>query len=197
MRGPGEDRESKRSLRARLLAARRLVPADQRAREAKALVRALRGLAEGPVCAYVPVGAEPGSLALLDALGAEGHRVLLPVVTGPRALDWADYLGAGALVPGPHGLREPGGPRLGPAAIGLAATILVPALAVDRRGVRLGRGGGHYDRSLPLAGPAAARLAVVRDDEVVDLLPEEAHDVPMTGALTPSGLVRFGGPSGT
>jgi 5-formyltetrahydrofolate cyclo-ligase len=70
---------------------------------------------------------------------------------------------------------------------------LVPALAVDRAGVRLGRGAGFYDRALPLADPAARLIAVVRDDELVDALPAEPHDVPMTHALTPSsGLVTLG-----
>ena len=71
--------------------------------------------------------------------------------------------------------------------------ILVPALAVDRTGVRLGRGAGFYDRSLPLADPAARLVAVVRDDELVDHLPAEPHDVRMTHALTPrDGLVALG-----
>jgi len=70
--------------------------------------------------------------------------------------------------------------------------VLVPALAVDRRGVRLGRGGGFYDRSLPLCAPGARLVAVVRDEEVVDELPAEPHDVPMTHALTPgAGLIAL------
>ena len=74
-----------------------------------------------------------------------------------------------------------------------AAVVFVPALAVDRAGTRLGRGAGFYDRTLPLAGPAARLVAVVRDDELVDELPAEPHDVPMTHALTPrGGLVELG-----
>ncbi len=71
--------------------------------------------------------------------------------------------------------------------------IIVPALAVDRSGVRLGRGAGFYDRSLPLRNPLARLVAVVRDAELVDELPGEPHDVRMTDALTPgSGLVPLG-----
>jgi 5-formyltetrahydrofolate cyclo-ligase len=74
-----------------------------------------------------------------------------------------------------------------------AQVVLVPALAVDRRGVRLGRGGGFYDRSLMLCGPGARLVAVVRDSEVLDEVPGEAHDVPMTHALTPgAGLLALG-----
>jgi 5-formyltetrahydrofolate cyclo-ligase len=71
--------------------------------------------------------------------------------------------------------------------------VLVPALAVDHAGVRLGRGAGFYDRTLPLTHPSARLVAVVRDDELVDEIPAEAHDVPMTHALTPRrGLVQLG-----
>jgi 5-formyltetrahydrofolate cyclo-ligase len=63
---------------------------------------------------------------------------------------------------------------------------------VDRNGIRLGRGAGFYDRTLVLTDPAARLVAVVRDDEVVDKLPAEPHDVRMTHALTPSrGLVAL------
>nr|BFF01248.1 hypothetical protein GCM10020241_29230 [Streptoalloteichus tenebrarius] len=87
-------------------------------------------------------------------------------------------------------MLEPTGPRLGPEAVGEAEVLFVPALAVDSRGVRLGRGGGYYDRSLPLARPGALLVAVVRDSEFVDELPAEPHDVRVGAVLTPTrGLV--------
>lgn len=144
------------------------------------------------VCAYVPFGSEPGSPALLDAVTATGAQVLLPVVPAtPGPLDWAVY--AGQLVDGRFtGTREPPGERLGPAAIGKASTILVPAMAVDHSGVRLGRGAGYYDRSLPLASPDAVVVGVVRDAEFVRQLPAEDHDVLLGAVLTPGrGLVRL------
>ncbi|HKR52384.1 MAG TPA: 5-formyltetrahydrofolate cyclo-ligase, partial [Pseudonocardiaceae bacterium] len=64
--------------------------------------------------------------------------------------------------------------------------VLVPALAVDRHGARLGRGGGYYDRTLPLAAPSTPLVAIVRDDEVLTSLPVQPHDVPVTAALTPN-----------
>ncbi|WP_019731575.1 5-formyltetrahydrofolate cyclo-ligase, partial [Mycobacterium avium] len=73
------------------------------------------------------------------------------------------------------------------------ALVLVPALAVDRRGVRLGRGRGFYDRSLGDRDPRARLVALVRDAELLDELPAEPHDVPMTHALTPQrGWVTLG-----
>ncbi|HEX4705250.1 MAG TPA: 5-formyltetrahydrofolate cyclo-ligase [Pseudonocardiaceae bacterium] len=190
MHDPGEDRYSKRQWRARLLAARRLVPSAQRVSEAQALAVAVTSIPGDPVCCYLPVGTEPGSVALVDALANQGRRVLLPVVVGAAALDWAEYAGVDSLVAGPLGLLEPGGPRLGVGAIGRAGVVLVPALAVDRRGTRLGRGGGHYDRSLPLVSVGTPLIAVVRDAELVDVLPAEPHDVRMTAVLTPIGGYR-------
>ncbi len=142
------------------------------------------------VCAYVPVGAEPGSLAMVDRLRELCARVLLPVTrTGddgrPLPLLWGEYV-PGALVVR-HASACSSRPSRGWRSDGRgpASVVLVPALAVDRRGVRLGRGGGFYDRSLSLCRPDARLIAVVRDDEIVEELPSEAHDVRMTHALTP------------
>jgi 5-formyltetrahydrofolate cyclo-ligase len=185
--------------RAMVLDVRRSLPAPTWEREAGLLadgVVAACALASVPsgatVCAYVPLRTEPGSTAMLDVLRAGGRRVLIPIVPdGPGALGWAPYLGPGSLVAGSLGILRPTGADLGPSAIDEAALVLVPALAVDRRGVRLGRGGGWYDRSLILARAGTALLAVVRDEEVVDALPREPHDVPVTGVLTPTAGPRL------
>jgi 5-formyltetrahydrofolate cyclo-ligase len=63
---------------------------------------------------------------------------------------------------------------------------VVPALAVDHRGARLGRGGGYYDRALSHARPDATLVAVLFDDELVDHLPAEPHDRPVDAVVTPS-----------
>ncbi|MBU9766555.1 5-formyltetrahydrofolate cyclo-ligase [Mycobacterium sp. TNTM28] len=186
---------TKTEWRAGVLRARRAVPADLRDREAQAICRWLPGLVRGgqTVCAYVPVGSEPGSSALLDALAELGVRVLLPVARTDEdgrglPLQWGRYE-PGTLVAAEFGLREPPPPWLPAGRIAEAEVVLVPALAVDRRGTRLGRGAGFYDRSLILAAPDARLVAVVRDDELVDELPTDPHDVPMTHALTPLGGV--------
>jgi 5-formyltetrahydrofolate cyclo-ligase len=194
VQGSGNELSSKTEWRAWLSAERASTSPEQRAEEALQLAESASTLPGSVVCGYVPFGAEPGSLALLDALRARGSRVLLPViapVAGP--LDWAEYTGPETLVPGRlRGILEPSGDRLGVAAVGGADLVLLPALAVDHGGVRLGRGAGHYDRSLVFASPATELVAVVRDSEFVDQLPVQPHDVPMTGALTPGqGLVRL------
>lgn len=189
---------AKAALRARFLAARKAVPHPVRTREADAVRTALLNWVRGQantVCAYVPVGTEPGSARLLDELYAAGVRVLLPVAISAGSdraalpLRWARYV-PGELAKADFGLLEPTGDRLPAEALSEAQVVIVPALAVDRRGARLGRGAGFYDRSLPLRGADAALIAIVRDDEFVDELPAEPHDVPMTHVLTPSGGVR-------
>lgn len=194
MQGPGNELSSKAEWRARIVAERASVPADRRAEEALALAEAVAGLDGETVCAYLPFGTEPGSVSMLDALLARGSRVLLPVIPPePGPLEWAEYRGPSGLVAGRlRGVSEPDGPRLGMSAIGSAELVLVPALAVDRLGGRLGRGAGFYDRTLVLAASSAARIAVVRDSELVAELPVEAHDIRMTGVVTPArGLTRL------
>lgn len=188
----------KAALRDQLLAARRSVSDEIRTAEARALTDHVASMAsrDSTVCAYVPVGAEPGSIQMLDALLQQAGRVLLPVarISGddtPQVLQWGEYR-PGQLVTARFGLLEPAEPWLPPAALAEASLVLVPALAVDRRGVRLGRGRGFYDRSLAHRDAHSRLVAVVRDDEVLDELPREPHDVRMTHALTPQrGLIAL------
>jgi 5-formyltetrahydrofolate cyclo-ligase len=190
---------TKTELRAEILLARRTLAPQLHDAEADALCGHLPAFIGGgqTVCAYVPIRSEPGSAELVDSLLRRGVRVLLPVVRHDAAglrepLQWGEYR-PGGLVQTPFGLREPAEPWLPADAIATATVVLVPALAADRAGVRLGRGAGFYDRSLPLAAPTARLVAVVRDDELVDRLPAEPHDVRMTHALTPNGgLVALG-----
>lgn len=189
------DTPGKQDWRSRVLAERASVSRAQRDSEAARLASHVVGLvtAGSTVCAYFPVGREPGSPAMLDALRGHGAHVLLPIARDPGPLSWATYNGPDDLVRAPYGLREPSGPAQPPEAIGTAAVVLLPALAVDRRGVRLGRGAGFYDRTLDLAAADARLVAVVRDSEVVDELPEDPHDRRVDWALTPGhGPVRLG-----
>jgi len=184
----------KRELRSAILRRRRALPPEQRLADAEALARWAPELVSpgDVVCAYVPIGTEPGSPAMLDALIAAGARVLLPVTHPDAPLSWGWYR-PGHLTEASYGLLEPATPHLPPDAIRQAGVILVPALGVDRAGVRLGRGAGFYDRSLSLATPDALLAAVVYDDDLLPALPAEPHDIAMTHALTPrAGLVKLG-----
>jgi 5-formyltetrahydrofolate cyclo-ligase len=185
---PGGPVPAKAALRRRLLARRRALGAEEGRAAADAvagaLVRALAGV--GTLAAFVPDPTEPGHGRLPAALAGLGARVLLPVVPPVgRELDWA--VDTGRLAPGRFGLLEPVGPRLGAAALGDADVVVVPALAVDSAGTRLGRGGGYYDASLGHARPDAVLVALLFDGERVDELPAEPHDRPVTAVVTPSG----------
>ena len=179
--------EAKALARRRVTVARgRRSPAertDAGTRLADLAVPAWRGLEV--IAAHAAVGTEPPTRALLDGLRDAGVRVLLPVVDGDR-LDWAPYDGWARLESGPFGLLQPAGGRLGPTVVARTDLVVVPALAVDDSGHRLGRGGGYYDRALD--GLAVPGVAVVFDDERVDEVPTEQHDVPVDGVLSPSGL---------
>ncbi|MFF5286707.1 5-formyltetrahydrofolate cyclo-ligase [Streptomyces sp. NPDC012756] len=190
----------KTMLRSRLLAARAALPPESLVESAESLARQgmeLSELAEAAtVAAYVSVGREPGTRALLDALHARGVRVLLPVLLPDNDLDWAAYEGPEALAKAGRGLLEPTGPRLGPEAVCAADAVLLPGLAVDGRGMRLGRGGGSYDRvlaRLARAGVDPALVVLLYADEVVARVPEEPHDHPVHAVVTPRGVTRFSG----
>ncbi|MGY2003451.1 5-formyltetrahydrofolate cyclo-ligase [Blastococcus sp. SYSU DS1024] len=178
---------AKDELREGLLARRRARPMAERAAAADAvaaaLLQGLRGV--GTLAAFVPDPSEPGAGRLPEAYTQLGARVLLPVVPPEgRTLDWGEY--TGELERGRFGLHHPVGPRLGATAIAAVDAVVVPALAVDRRGIRLGRGGGYYDRALVHVRPDAVLVTVVFDDERVDELPHELHDRPVRAVVTPS-----------
>lgn len=187
---PGE--RTKYAWRSHILAERALVGAAEHAREAAELATAIGPLAgaDDVVCAYVPMRGEPGDLRMLDALCVRNATVLLPVTGEPGPLSWARYEGPDSLRKARFGLLEPTTATLPPATVATAATVLVPALAVDLRGVRLGRGAGYYDRTLGAVGDGTRLIAVVRDNELVDRLPEEPHDRRMGWAVTPGGGLR-------
>jgi 5-formyltetrahydrofolate cyclo-ligase len=179
---------AKSALRERHLARREHRSLAEREAAAAAVVQALlRGLSRvRAFAAHVPEETEPGHGRIPAAFTQLGARVLLPVVP-PSGSELAWAVDTGRLTPGRHGVLEPMGPRLGPTAIGTADVVVLPALGVDRRGVRLGRGGGYYDRALLHVRPDAVLVAVVFDDEFVDELPVEPHDRRVTAVVTPSG----------
>ncbi|TKJ19285.1 5-formyltetrahydrofolate cyclo-ligase [Blastococcus sp. CCUG 61487] len=179
---------AKRALRARYLAVRRSRPPAEREAAAAAVTAALvEGLAGvRTLAAHVPDELEPGHGRLRDGLGRLGARVLLPVVP-PEGGELAWAVDVGRLAPGRFGLLEPVGPRLAPGELATAEAVVVPALAVSRGGVRLGRGAGYYDRALRHTRPGTTLVAVLFDDELVDALPGEPHDHRVTAVVTPSG----------
>ena len=193
---PSEDvADAKSTLRRRLLAGRRARPLPELVASGEAI--AAHALAWDPVrrahtvAAYVSVGSEPGTGLLLEGLRSAGHRVLVPVVLPDLDLDWAEFTGPDSLASARLGLLEPTGPLLGVDAVLDADVLLLPGLAASPGGARLGRGGGCYDRVL---GRAVGRPTAVllHDDEVGLDVPTEAHDRPVTHAITPTGVRALG-----
>jgi 5-formyltetrahydrofolate cyclo-ligase len=186
-------------MRSMILAARRAMPVAERTAADAALAAGAVSLAQGLaiVTAYAPMPGEPGGPELLEALASVVPTVLLPVLRPDRDLDWAAYAGAGSLAApssllGPSGsLREPTGPRLGPSAVSGADLVFVPAVAVSASGLRLGRGGGSYDRALARVRPGTAVVALLYEGELLAEVPAEPHDERVTTVLTPSGVVAL------
>jgi 5-formyltetrahydrofolate cyclo-ligase len=146
----------------------------------------------GTVAAYFSAGTEPPSRGLVYALWKRGSYVLLPVLGPDNDLDWASYEGPDSLVPGRRGLLEPSEPRRGPGAVARADVVIVPALAADRSGRRLGRGGGSYDRALARVSGNVLTVALLYEDELLDSLPAEIHDQPIAAVVRPrSGITRL------
>ncbi len=198
----GNDKPDKRLLRKGFLSVRARFTEDDVRESAQLLARHALELPEmaraRTVAAYVSVAGEPATGTLLDALRARGVRVLLPVLRADNDLDWGVYGGAQELAavgrPGRLTLREPRGEHLGPDAVLAADVVLLPGLAVDAQGMRLGRGGGSYDRVLARltdAGADPALVVLLYDTEVVEQLPREAHDRPVHAVVTPSRVRRF------
>jgi 5-formyltetrahydrofolate cyclo-ligase len=135
-----------------------------------------------PVAIYRSLPSEPPTEALAEGLHARGVPVLVPLLLQDKDLDWCRLLPDGST-----------GPALGLEAIAEAALVVTPALAVDASGLRLGQGGGSYDRALRRRRTGAPVVAVVGDDELVPgPLPGEVHDVRVDAVVTPGrGLVRL------
>lgn len=190
---------SKAAWRERLRAARREVVARQGEagrrlqgeRLAQVMLAWMRSYAvtrgrEGPagltVTAYEQLRTEPPLDAFVAAARSQGLRVLVPITLGlqDRLLDWRDS-------------ADPQQRPLGRQVLAEVDVAWLPGLAVDRRGVRLGKGGGYYDTALPLLPPGTPRIVVLHDHELVDALPADPHDAPVDGVVTAaSGVVPVG-----
>lgn len=179
---------AKRAVRDAVRDRRRSRSAADRIEAANALTDRLVALVRDrdarSVSCFLSAPSEPDTSGFLA--WAAGHRVevLLPVAADGHRLEWVRSHGQ-STARGLYGIREPVGERLPETAVGSVDLMLIPACAVDRRGVRLGWGLGYFDRCLASLSPAPPVFAVVFDDEVLDQLPADPHDRPVTGWVTP------------
>lgn len=187
--------DPKAEWRTRLLRARRARPTQQVQAAGTALAGQVLALSQQigarTVTGYLSMPGEPPTGPSLAALHAHGVEVLVPVTLPDRDLDWALWRPDLPVRRGAAGNPEPDGPTLGPAALARADLVLTPGLAADADGVRLGRGGGSFDRALRRVRADAVIAVLLFDDEVVAELPADPHDHPVEFAITPSGLHRL------
>lgn len=190
----------KQELRRAMQAARGALSVEEAARRSAALREAVRRLpgweTAREVMLFWPLGREADLGPLLDELTGRGVRVLLPRCRAdqPGCMDVARVCRRDELCRLSHGIMEPDPGRCPPVQDPAPDIILVPGLAFDRRGLRLGFGGGYYDRFL--AGPGCARslvAGVCYDFQLVDALPAEPWDRPVQVVVTESRTV-FTGP---
>ncbi len=199
---PGSDvEESKIAMRQAVRAAREMRSDRLRGEAAQAVAEVVAQIPEVAaarcVASYAARPAEVGTAPLLDLLAARGTRVLLPVLGAGLSREWAEYAGQEDLaVRAPGRPPEPSGPSMPPEVLAEADVVLAPALAVDTRGVRLGQGGGWYDRALEYVRPGVKTFALVYPEEIYDAsehpLPVEEHDVGVSGVATPLGWRELG-----
>jgi 5-formyltetrahydrofolate cyclo-ligase len=180
----------KGTLRRRQVAARTAMP-DSIRNESGRLIRdhvleMPQVTSAGTIAAYYSVGTEPDTRGLIFALWKRGSYVVLPVLLPDGDLDWASYEGPESLAPGPRGVLQPVEPVRGTGTVARADVVLVPALAVDVRGRRLGRGGGSYDRALARVGPQVPTIALLYDSELLPSVPAEEHDQSVRAVARPA-----------
>lgn len=183
---------SKSQLREELLARRRQMTPSERLAAADAIAsHALSTPAiarAGRIAGYLSMPSEPGTMPLIEALAARGIEVIVPIALPDHSLDWVAFDPTAELRTTGLGIPEPDGERLGRGALTTCDVVIVPALAVDHAGHRLGRGAGFYDRAL--AAAAAPVCAIVFAHELLPSVPHEPHDVAVQMSLTPHGLFR-------
>jgi len=191
---PDEPENRKRALRAELRERRRIRTTTERERASAAITQHLVQLASdldaGFIAAYLSTPDEPETRGFLRWADERGIRILPPVSREDGLLDWAPYDGADE-EQDILGMPTPTSELLGPIAINGVDLILVPAACVARDGMRLGWGRGYFDKTLGSMEGCPPVYAVIFDDELVDEVPTERHDMPVDGVVTPSGLVSF------
>ena len=188
--------DAKAELRATARARRDALPASAVASAGPVLARRLLAVIDEQVGAGRPLTVatttarpgEPPTEPTVEALRARGDRVLAPRVLSAGELGWVELTDDTTWAPGPFGIREPQGE---PAELA-ADVVIVPALMVDAAGIRLGQGGGYFDRALARVERAHTLvIGVVFDDEVVEALPTDPHDIGVDIIVTPSRTVRL------
>jgi 5-formyltetrahydrofolate cyclo-ligase len=187
---PNDAEHEKRALRADLRERRSLLSEAQRESAALAIGERLDALIDSlgarSVSCFLSTTNEPGTRDFVTRAVQRGIRVLLPITRADGLLDWAVASDDDEIAEGLFGLPEPTGEVLGPIAVNDVDLMIVPAAAVDRTGMRMGWGRGYFDKTIGSMEKCPPVYAVIYDSEILDSLPREVHDQPVTGVVTPS-----------
>jgi 5-formyltetrahydrofolate cyclo-ligase len=185
--------EAKAQLRLRAHAQRAALPHDERAEASRAAAEHFfSGIVLDPgaiVAAYWPIRDEVDCQPILIRLMDSAQPVCLPVVLGDgEPLQLRLWEQGAALYPAGFGTLAPDdmAPVVEP------DVILMPLLGFDRRGTRLGYGGGYYDRTLAAMTKKARLVGLAFASQEIAEIPREPHDVPLDAVVTEQGVVTFG-----
>jgi len=182
--------DAKRALRAELRERRQMLSSQAREQAEVGIHTQLDTLVDQlgvrSMSCFLSTTSEPGTRSFVADAVARGIRVLLPVTRADGLLDWAVATPDGDIAEGMFGLPEPVGELLGPIAVNDVDLLVIPAAAVDRSGMRLGWGRGFFDKTLGSMERCPPVYAVVFDSEVLDEVPSDLHDQPVTGVVTPT-----------
>ncbi|WP_345751916.1 5-formyltetrahydrofolate cyclo-ligase [Microbacterium rhizophilus] len=185
--------QAKRALRAELRERRQLLSDGQRESAAEGIRSQLEALIASlgarSVSCFLSSPTEPGTRSFINAAIERGVRVLLPVMREDGLLDWTVASPGGEEVQSALGVPEAVGELLGPIAVNDVDLMIVPAAAVDRGGMRMGWGRGFFDKTLGSMARRPPVYAVIYDSELVDSVPQDVHDQPVTGVVTPTRTV--------
>ncbi len=181
----------KRALRHRMRRVRGAIPPEHRQELARRAESHLLALPEvrsaGTVMLFYSFGTEIPTSGMIERLLAGGHRVLLPYLAGQDGME------AAVVLPGQSLVRTTYGPKEPPARVAVdpaeVDVVIAPGLAFDRRGHRLGYGGGHYDRYLRRLSPRAVRIGIGFAVQVVEGVPGEPEDERVDLVVTDAGVI--------
>ena len=185
--------EAKHAARARARRARDGIEQVERRAAAHELAQVLLVLPEltsaTVILAYAALPNELDPMPAVWRLRKRGVRVAYPRIEAPGVLGMHFVDHEIELVPGPFGLAQPGehAARTPHEAID---AVLLPAVAFDERGMRLGYGGGYYDRLLPMLRPGCVRIGIAFEEQVLPEIPTEDHDACVDIVITPARIIR-------
>lgn len=184
MTNPAEDKRALRAAAKSARAAAKLAAPDAPLRLAARFIKTVPVPAGSIVGGYWPIGDELDVLPLLGALREKGIALALPVVVGPgQPLTFRAWRPGDEMVPGAHGISVP----LATAETLIPTLLIVPLLAFDREGWRLGYGAGYYDRTLEAfagAGQPVTAVGVAYEAQEVPAVPHDDGDVRLTAVVT-------------